>query len=111
MWKRTVIVVLSGWVLFAGYLWPHTRAHLLNNWIVGVGLLVFGTAAYRNTWARYVTLLLAAWLFGFSAIFERSDPRTFWNDAMVAVLICVLSLLGPKQGWLSRPSEPSRARG
>ncbi len=109
MWKRTAIVVLSGWVLFAGYLWPHARANLINNWIVGVGLLVFGTVAYGKTWARYVTLALAAWLFFFTMLTTRADPRTFWNDAMVAAFVFIMSLLGPKKGWVSRVSETSRA--
>lgn len=111
MWKRTTIVVLSGWVLFAGYLWPHTAAHLLNNWIVGIGLLIFGTVAYGRPWARYMTLALAAWLFVYSAVYQRSDPWTFWNDAMVAVVVFVLSLLGPRRDWVSPPSRTSRAPG
>lgn len=111
MWKRTTIVVLSGWVLFAGYLWPHTTAHLLNNWIVGLGLLIFGTVAYGRPWARFVTLALAAWLFFYSALFSHSDPRTFWNDAMVAVVVFALSLFGPKKDWHSSPSQASRAPG
>jgi hypothetical protein len=111
MWKRTTIVVLAGWVLFAGYLWPHTPAHLLNNWIVGLGLLIFGTVAYRRPWARYVTLALAAWLFVYSALYHRSAPFTFWNDAMVAVVVFALSLFGPRKDWFTHPSRPSSARG
>lgn len=111
MWKRTTIVVLSGWVLFAGYLWPHTPAHLLNNWFVGLGLLIFGTIAYGRPWARFVTLALAVWLFAYSALYHRSDPWTFWNDAMVAVVVFVLSLIGPKKDWFSPPSRASRAPG
>ncbi len=111
MWKRVAIVVLSGWVLFAGYLWPHTHANLVNNWIVGVGLLVFGTIACARSWARYVTVALAAWLFAFLVMTRPADPRTFWNDAMVAVFVLPLSLLGPKKDWFSPPPETSRARG
>jgi hypothetical protein len=104
MWKRTVIVMASAWVLFAGYLWPHTRSHLVNNWIVGVGLAVFGTVAYGKAWARYVTAALAVWLFAFSAL-TRADPRTFWNDAMVAGLVFILSIVGPRRDWVSAPSR------
>jgi hypothetical protein len=39
---------------------------------------------------------------------HHSDPRAFWNDAMVAVLVFVMSLLGPKKDWFSRPPETSR---
>jgi len=111
MWKRTVIVMASAWVLFAGYLWPHTGGNLINNWIVGVGLAVFGTVAYGKTWARYVTAALAIWLFAFSGL-TGADPRILWNDAMVAVLVFTLSLLGPKKDWSTPPSwRPSSAHG
>lgn len=112
MWKRTVIIMAAAWVLFAGYLWPHTRGDLINNWIVGVGLIVFGTLAYGRTWARYVTAALAIWLFAFSALTDRAAPGTFWNNAMVAVLVFILSMVGPKKGWLTPASpRPSGARG
>jgi hypothetical protein len=105
MWKRTVMVMASAWVLFSGYLWPHTRANLINNWIVGLGLAVFGTVAYGRSWARYVTAALAIWFFAFAALTDRADPRTFWNNAMVAVLVFILSMLGPKRDWITRPSS------
>ena len=112
MWKRTVIIMASAWVLFAGYMWPHTRANLINNWIVGVGLAVFGVVAYRRPWARYVTAALAIWLFAFSALNERTHPGTFWNNAMVAVLVFILSMLGPRKDWFTPPpSQASRAGG
>ena len=111
MWKRTVIVMASAWLLFAGYLWPHTRAHLINNWITGIGLAVFGTVAYGKVWARYATAALAVWLFAYSAVTDRAGSPGFWNDAMVAVLVFALSLLGPTRDWFSPPSQPSRVRG
>jgi len=80
MWKRTVIVMASAWVLFPGYLCPHTGGNLINNWIVGVGLAVFGTVAYGENWARYLTAALAIWLFAFSAL-TSADPHTVWNAA------------------------------
>ncbi len=108
MWKRTVIVVLSGWVLFAGYLWPHTRAHLINNWFVGAGLLVFGTVAYGrplgalcDAGARRVAVRV------FGAVRPLGIARTFWNDAMVAVFVFVLSLFGPRDP----PGAAPRASG
>jgi hypothetical protein len=111
MWKRTVIVMASAWLLFAGYLWPHTRAHLINNWITGIALVVFGTAAYGKVWARYATAGVAVWLFAFSALTGRAGSPAFWNDAMVAVLVFSLSVLGPVRDRFSPPSPASRARG
>ena len=100
MWKRVLIVILAVWVLFSGYAWPHTRANLINNWVMGLGLVAFGTLSIGYAWARYVTLGLGVWLFAFAALFHRLSPVTFWNDAMVAVVVFVLSLL-------TSPSAPN----
>jgi hypothetical protein len=94
VWKRVAIIVVSAWVLFSGNAWPHTPAERLNNAIVGAGLLFFGALSIRREWARYVTLALSLWLFAFSAFVSRSSPVTFWNNAMVAMVVSVLSLLG-----------------
>jgi hypothetical protein len=93
MGKRIAIIAISAWVLFAGNALPHSPAHRVNNAVVGAGLLFFGGLSIRHEWARFVTLAFAAWLFLFTA-FAHSSPATFWNDAMVAFVVSVLSLLG-----------------
>ena len=94
MWKRVGVIVLAGWVLFSGSAWSHSRPNQLNNAIVGAGLLFFGAVSIRHEWARYVTLALGVWLFAFTVLVSRGNPVTFWNDAMVAITVFVLSLLG-----------------
>ena len=94
MWKRIAIVLLSSWVLFSGNAWPHTRANQLNNTIVGTGLFLFGILSIRREWARYVTLALGVWLFAFTVLVSGTSSVTFWNDAMVALAVFVLSLVG-----------------
>jgi hypothetical protein len=103
MWKRLAVIVLSAWVLFSGNAWAHSRPNQINNAVVGAGLLFFGVAAIWHEWARYVTLALAVWLFAFTAFVSRASPITFWNDAMVALAIFVLSLAG---GVRRRVIEP-----
>jgi hypothetical protein len=94
MWKRVAIVVLSVWVMFSGNAWPHSPGTQLNNAIVGAGLFFFGALAMRHEWARYFTLAFGVWLFAFTAMASHASPITFWNDAMVAVAVFVLSLVG-----------------
>jgi hypothetical protein len=94
MWKRLAVVVLSVWVLFSGNAWAHARPNQINNAAVGAALFFFGVLAVRREWARYVTLALGVWLFAFTAFVSRRSPITFWNDAMVAVAVFVLSLVG-----------------
>jgi len=86
--------MLSVWVLFSGNAWPHSRPDQINNAAVGAGLFFFGALSVRHEWARYVTLALGLWLFAFTALLGRSNPMTFWNNAMVALAVFVLSLVG-----------------
>jgi hypothetical protein len=94
MWKRVAVVVLSAWVLFSGNAWAHAGISRLNNTLVGTGLLFFGVLSMSQDWARWVTLGLGAWLFVFTMFFKGASSATFWNDAMVALVVFVLSLLG-----------------
>jgi hypothetical protein len=93
MWNRVPIIVIAAWVLFAGNALPHSPVHRFNNAVVGAGLLFFGGLSIRLPWARFVTLALGIWLFAFTVV-VKSSPLTFWNDAMVAFVVFVLSLLG-----------------
>jgi hypothetical protein len=115
MLKRVAVVVLSAWVLLSGSAWQHTNAGRLNNTIVGAGLLYFGALSIRHDWARYVTLALGLWLFAFTAVLGRGSggsPVAFWNDAMVAVAIFVLSLLGgDRRRVLGPPYFPPESEG
>jgi hypothetical protein len=110
MWKRVTVVVLSGWVLFSAIIWPSSLPNQVNNTVVGAGLLVFGTLSFMYEWARNVTLALAIWLFAFAALFGRVNPAMFWNDAMVAVVVFVLSLVGGENRRPLRGARPIPGR-
>jgi len=94
MWKRIAVVVLSIWVLFSGNLWTQSRPNQINNAAVGAGLFFFGVISIRHEWARYVTLALGLWLFVFTAFISGGSAFTFWNDAMIALAVFILSLVG-----------------
>jgi hypothetical protein len=95
MLKRVAVVVLSIWVLFSGNALAHSRANQINNAAVGAALFFFGSIAIRHDWARFVTLALGVWLFVFTAVASAGrDPAIFWNNAMVALVVFVLSLVG-----------------
>ena len=110
MWKRVAVVVLSIWVLFSGNAWPHSRPDQINNAAVGAALFFFGAVSIKHEWARYVTLALGLWLFAFTAFISRSGGITFWNDAMIALAVFILSLVGGERrrvvGMPRRVAEP-----
>jgi hypothetical protein len=94
VWKRVAVVVLSVWVLFSGNAWSQTRANQINNAAVGTALFFFGAISIRHEWARFVTLALGLWLFFFTAFISRGSTVTFWNNAMIALAVFILSLVG-----------------
>ena len=71
---------------------------------MGGALFFFGAIAIRHEWARYVTLALGIWLFAFTAVIGRSDPVIFWNNAMVALAVFVLLLVGGERHRVVGPS-------
>jgi hypothetical protein len=97
MWKRVFIIMAAGWLIFSAFAWPHRDAHLMNSCLVGAGLVVFGALATAFSWARAVTLALAVWLFLSVVLLKAADARTFWNNAAVAFLVFVLSMLEPNR--------------
>ena len=94
MWKRVAVVVLSVWVLFSGTAWAHNRPNQINSAAVGAGLLFFGALSMQHEWARYVTLAFGLWLFAFTAFISSDTAVTFWNHAMIALAVFILSLVG-----------------
>jgi hypothetical protein len=102
--KRVAVIVLSVWVLFSGNAWAHSRANQINNVAVGAALFFFGAIAIRHEWARYVTLGLGAWLLFFAAFLKNADPVIFWSNAMVALVVFILSLVGGERRRVVGPS-------
>jgi len=94
VWKRVAIVMLSVWVLFSGNMWPHTRANQINNAAVGAALFHFGVISINHEWARWVTLALGLWLFAFTIFISGGNAVTYWNNAMIALAVFILSLVG-----------------
>jgi hypothetical protein len=104
MLKRVAVIVLSVWVLFSGNALAQSRPNQINNVAVGAALFFFGAVAIRHEWARYVTLALGVWLFFFAAFLKNTDPVIFWNNAMVALTVFILSLVGGERHRVVGPS-------
>jgi hypothetical protein len=105
MWKRVFIVMLAVWLIFSTFAWPHRDAHLANTLLVGAGLVIFGALSTAYGWARVVTLALSIWLLLFVILVKPLEAFTFWNNAMVALFVFVLSLL--ESNRVSRRTMPA----
>jgi len=108
MWKRVFVVLLGMWLIFSAFAFAHKPAYVTNGWMVGAGLVLFGALSIIYPWARAVTVALAVWLFVFAVVAGPVDPLTFWNDALVALAVCVLGMLEPHRTYHT-PSQQDQA--
>jgi len=94
---RYVNIALGLWLVVSAYLWRHSSAQLANVWISG--LIVARCAAVGITVPRmrYFNTAVGVWLILSSLILPRVSTATAWNNALVGVVITLVSLVGP--GW------------
>ncbi len=108
-WPRWLNLLLGVWLFISAFVWPHTVASQTNTWILGVLIAAVALAAilYRPQ-IRYANTVLAVYLFISTLLFPHVSQATPWNNAIVAVVVFVLSLIPggmtSRQPMLSRPA-------
>jgi hypothetical protein len=92
---RVVNVVVGIWLFVSAFVLPHTYAQFTNTWILGILTVVFALGAVRFAPVRFLNTLLAIWLFISAFAFSGNFYATVWNNAIVAIVIFVISLIPP----------------
>ncbi len=90
---RWLNVVLGVWLFISAFLWPHTVAQRTNTWILGVLCVIFALIAMSTPPARFLNTALSIWLFISVWALPHRNIGTMWNNALVAIVIFVLSLV------------------
>jgi len=90
---RTISAFVSAWVLVSAFLWPHTAAEFTNTWAVGLLALGFSVAGTALPWARYVTAVLAVWLFVSAWLLPSVATGTVWNNVLSSIAIFVMAFV------------------
>ncbi len=103
---RGINVLLGIWLFVSAFLWEHTGAERTNTWILGVLCFMFALAAMRASTARWLNTALSIWLFISVWALPHDNLATMWNNALVAIVVFLLSLV---PGGRERPLEASRA--
>lgn len=100
---RVLNVILGVWLFISAFIWPHSQAQMTNTWILGVLAVVFALVSmYVAAQARYLNTLLAIWLFISAFALPRVSVGTVWNNAIVAILMFVFSLIPARGAPLRR---------
>jgi hypothetical protein len=93
------------WLLVSAFAWPHGTAARTNDLVVAVLCMTMAFAANRAPPLRFVNTALAVWLFASLWIVPRASIATGYNDAVVALVMFLVSLVPP---WRD-PGEVRRA--
>lgn len=90
---RMANVVLGAWLFVSAFLWPHTTASRTNTCVVGALIVVMALLGKYTPPLRWVNAAAATWLFGSTIWIEHASAATPWNNAVVAILVLILSIV------------------
>ena len=103
MWSgpRLATVTLGLWLFVSAFLWPHTPLSQANTWVLGLIIALIAAIGPSTAAVRTLAAVPALWVL-FSA-FWISDVTnaTAWNNAVVAVLVLVLSVVPTRDRSIS----------
>lgn len=105
LWARGATAAIGVWLLLSAFVWPHAGASFTNTWVVGLGIFLTAVWTFRDPFARWVTVALGVWLFGFTILAFHSSVATIWNNALVACAAIALSVVPDE------PRQRSQRRG
>ncbi len=92
-WARWLNIALGVWLFISAWVWPHTTSSATNTWIVGLLIVAAGIIAMYVPWFRWVNTALAIWLFFSTFAFPHVTSGTMWNNAIVAIIVFIVSLI------------------
>jgi hypothetical protein len=91
---RAINAILAIWLFVSAFLWRHTYVQSENAWVVGFIALLMALGGMSGlAWARYMNVILGAWLI-LSPLFVRLSSRwTFFNLELVGLGLVVFGLM------------------
>ncbi len=106
---RTLNLILGAWLFVSAFLWTHTAADRVNDWAVGLAVLVFAVIAMTTSPARWVNTAIAVWLFISAFALPHAHVGTRWNEAIVALAVFFLSIVPTELEAQGIAEAPNRA--
>ena len=103
MWSgpRLASVTLGLWLFVSAFVWPHTPSGRTNAWVIGLVIAFMAAVGTPSPTIRVASMVPVVWLF--FSLFWITDvtEATTWNNAMVAILVLVLSLVPTRNRSIS----------
>jgi hypothetical protein len=110
---RILSALVGSWVCISAFVWPHPPIQAANTWFVGLLCGFFSLLATSQPRARWVTAVLAVWLFVSSWLLPNETIGTVWNNVLSAIAIFVLAFVPNETidascGRYGRSAPPTR---
>jgi hypothetical protein len=105
---RTLNLILGAWLFVSAFLWSHTPADRVNDWAVGLAIVVFAVLAMSIPAVRWVNTALGAWLFISAFALPHAHAGTRWNEVLVGLFVFFISIV-PTEIEAGRVENPARA--
>jgi hypothetical protein len=90
---RTLNLILGAWMFLSAFLWTHSPVDRVNDWTIGLAIVVFAVIAMTSPAVRWVNMLLAAWLFVAAFVLPHAHAGTRWNEALVGLVVFFVSIV------------------
>jgi len=90
---RGINILAGVWLFISAFILPHEVAMFTNTWILGILAVIFAIVAMRYAPVRYLNTVLAIWLFISAFALPHVSDAPVWNNAIVAIVIFVISLI------------------
>src|SRR5687767_4577060 len=103
MWSgpRLANVTLGLWLFLTAFLWPHTPGSHANTWVLGLVIASIAAVGRPTPIVRAISTVPAIWLLFSSFWIPDLTNVTMWHNAIVAVLVLVLSLVPTRDRSMS----------
>jgi hypothetical protein len=88
-----VNLILGAWLFLSAFLWSHTAADRVNDWAVGLAIVVFAVIALSNPAVRWVNTVLGGWLIVSGFALPHVHWGTRWNEVIVGLLVVFVSIV------------------
>jgi hypothetical protein len=92
-WPRIGNLLLGVWLQVSAFAWLHTDASRMSAWLPGLLISVVAVLAMGAPPLRWLNTFMSFWLLLWTLFETASEPRSYWNGVICAMLVLVLSTI------------------
>ncbi|HEY2730944.1 MAG TPA: SPW repeat protein [Polyangia bacterium] len=90
MGARSMNASIGFWLFLSAFLWPHSRAQVVNAWVIGMLTVTIALAGLGSMpRSRYLNVVLGAWLIVSTMVLRGTGTATVLNDVIVGAALTV----------------------